>query len=193
MAEVFGIFEPRPGRINDAFSRGLALHGATGPVTLVRRATSSGSVDVAEKSLNRHDNRSGSVQAGLAHDAESVHSSVKHCAAHIIIQECPAMTQLVIMTDGHESSCARRSTVCDLESRFELLSAVFISRNPSGFHELATKESYTDEPVLSSSRNVGCMFRSSWALVRPRAAIRPENPCYASRSLRPSPSREGVL
>jgi hypothetical protein len=46
-------------------------------------------------------------------------------------------------------------TVCDLESQLsELLSAVFISRNPSVSHDLATRELYTDERVLSSLRKM---------------------------------------
>jgi hypothetical protein len=62
----------------------------------------------------------------------------------------------IILTDGQMNHrAAAIQTVCDLESQLsELLSAVFISRNPSVSHELATKELYTDERVLSSLRKM---------------------------------------
>ena len=62
----------------------------------------------------------------------------------------------IILTDGQMNHrAAVIQTVCDLESQLsELLSAVFISRNPSVSHELATKELYTDERVLSSLRKM---------------------------------------
>ena len=62
----------------------------------------------------------------------------------------------VILTDGQlNHRAAAIQTVCDLESQLsELLSAVFISRNPSVSHEQATKELYTDERVLSSLRKM---------------------------------------
>jgi hypothetical protein len=62
----------------------------------------------------------------------------------------------IILTDGQlNHRAAAIQTVCDLESQLsELLSAVFISRNPSVSHELATKELYTDERVLSSLRKM---------------------------------------
>lgn len=42
-------------------------------------------------------------------------------------------------------------TVCDLESHLsELLSAVFVSRNPDVTHEMAITELYTDRGALSS-------------------------------------------
>ena len=62
----------------------------------------------------------------------------------------------VILTDGQLNHRAIAiQTVCDLESQLgELLSAVFISLNPNVSHELATKELYTDERVLSSLRKM---------------------------------------
>ena len=62
----------------------------------------------------------------------------------------------IILTDGQMNHrAAAIQIVCDLESQLsELLSAVFISRNPSVSHELATKELYTDERVLSSLRKM---------------------------------------
>jgi len=62
----------------------------------------------------------------------------------------------IILTDGQMNHrAAAIQTVCDLESQLsELLSAVFISRNPSVSHELATKELYTDDRVLSSLRKM---------------------------------------
>jgi DNA-binding MltR family transcriptional regulator len=62
----------------------------------------------------------------------------------------------VILTDGQLNHRATAiQTVCDLESHLsELLSAVFISRNPNVSHELATKELYADERVLSSLRKM---------------------------------------
>ena len=62
----------------------------------------------------------------------------------------------IVLTDGQMNHrAAAIQTVCDLESQLsELLSAVFISRNPRVSHELATKELYTDERVLSSLRKM---------------------------------------
>jgi hypothetical protein len=62
----------------------------------------------------------------------------------------------VFLSDGQMNHrAAAIQTVCDLESQLsELLSAVFISRNPEVSHELATKELYTDERVLSSLRKM---------------------------------------
>jgi DNA-binding MltR family transcriptional regulator len=62
----------------------------------------------------------------------------------------------IILTDGQMNHRATAiQTVCDLESQLsELLSAVFVSRNPHVSHELAVKELYTDERVLSSLRKM---------------------------------------
>ena len=62
----------------------------------------------------------------------------------------------VILTDGQMNHRATAiQTVCDLESQLnELLSAVFVSRNPNVSHELATKQLYADERVLSSLRKM---------------------------------------
>lgn len=62
----------------------------------------------------------------------------------------------IILTDGQMNHrAAAIQTVCDLESQLsELLSAVFVSRNPDVSHEMAIKELYTDERVLSALRKM---------------------------------------
>jgi DNA-binding MltR family transcriptional regulator len=62
----------------------------------------------------------------------------------------------VVLTDGQLSHRAVAiQTVCDLEAQLsELLSAVFVSRNPHVSHEMAIKELYTDERVLSALRKM---------------------------------------
>ena len=62
----------------------------------------------------------------------------------------------IILTNGQTNHrAAAIQMACDLESQLsELLSAVFISRNPNVSHELATKDLYTDERVLSSLRKM---------------------------------------
>ena len=58
----------------------------------------------------------------------------------------------IILTDGQLNHRAVAiQAVCDLESQLsELVSAVFVSRNPNVSHEMATKELYTDRGVLSA-------------------------------------------
>jgi hypothetical protein len=62
----------------------------------------------------------------------------------------------IVLTDGQLNHRATTiQTVCDLESQLsELLSVVFVSRNPNVSHEMAIKELYTDERVLSSLRKM---------------------------------------
>jgi len=62
----------------------------------------------------------------------------------------------VILTDGQLNHRAVAiQAVCDLESQLsELLSAVFISRNPAVSHEQATEELYTNQRVLSAVRQM---------------------------------------
>jgi hypothetical protein len=60
------------------------------------------------------------------------------------------------LTDGQLNHRATAiQAVCDLESQLsELLSAVFIARNPSVSHEMATEELYTNQRVLSAVRQM---------------------------------------
>jgi DNA-binding MltR family transcriptional regulator len=62
----------------------------------------------------------------------------------------------VILTDGQlNHRAATIQTVCDLESQLsELISAVFISRNPQVTHEQAIEELYTNNRVLSALRKM---------------------------------------
>jgi N-acyl-D-aspartate/D-glutamate deacylase len=62
----------------------------------------------------------------------------------------------IILTDGQLNHRATSiQAVCDLESQLsELLSAVFASRNPNVSHEMATRELYTDQRVLSAVRQM---------------------------------------
>jgi hypothetical protein len=62
----------------------------------------------------------------------------------------------IILTDGQMNHrAAAIQTVCDLESQLsELLSVVFVSRNPKVSHEMAIRELYTNERVLSALRKM---------------------------------------